>query len=67
MRIVRVTRSEYELVDGSIFPIIPELSEDITVEEFQKHYDNAVEAVRSSEKVGGDNSDAEGLGQGRED
>ena len=64
---MRVTRSEYELSDGSVFPIIPELLEDITVEEFQKYYDNAVEAVRSSEKVGGDNSNSAGLGQSRED
>lgn len=67
MNIVRVTREEFELEDGSRYPIIPPLTEDLTVEEFQRHYDYAAAVVRSCQKVGGDNPDLEGLGQSRED
>lgn len=57
MRIVRVTREEFETADGSVFPIVPNLDEEMTIEEFQKHYDNAAEIVRSSKTLGGDDPD----------
>lgn len=56
MRIVRVTREEFELEDGRIFPITPKLSEDLTIEEFQEHYNFATEAVKSSRDVGSDHA-----------
>lgn len=62
MRIVRVTRIEFELENGEIFPITPPLLGDLTIEEFQKHYDYASEVIRSCPKVGGNNPNDKGLG-----
>jgi hypothetical protein len=61
MCIVRVTKAEYELSNGRIFPIIPPLKEEMSIEEFQKHYDYAVEVVNSFRDVGCDNSNSEKL------
>lgn len=67
MRIVRVTKEEFELDNGLVYPIIPPLEEETTIEEFQRHYDYAAEIVGSCEEVRSDNPDTPGLGQGRED
>lgn len=67
MRIIRVTKEEFELEDGGVYPILPPLQEEMSIEEFQKHYDYASTIVRGCEKVGGDHADPPGLGQGRED
>ena len=67
MIIVRLTRDEFELSDGRIFPVIPPLMEDMTIEEFQKHYDYASQVVGGCRDVGCDNSDITDLGQSRED
>jgi hypothetical protein len=48
MKVVRVTREEFELEDGTIHPIVPPLAESTTVEEFQKHYDKAAEFIKGS-------------------
>jgi len=39
--VIRVSRTEYELADGRIFPMLFDFAEDEvpTVEEFQKQYD----------------------------
>lgn len=37
--VVRVTKEEFELDDGRVFPHVIELDEVPTVEEFQKIYD----------------------------
>jgi len=58
MRIVRATKEEFELDNGSIYPIDPPLDREMTVEEFQKHYDFAAQVVKGCEDVGSDNSDA---------
>ena len=65
MRIIKITREEFETEDGSVFPIIPPLTEDMTVEEFQRHYDYASEVVRGSTTAGGNNPDTSGLGSNR--
>lgn len=62
MRILRVVRNEFELEDGRVFPITPPLEKDISVEEFQKHYDYATEVVRSLEEAGGNYPNSERLG-----
>lgn len=63
MCIIRLTKNEYELQDGRIFPIIPPLEEEMSIEEFQKHYDFAVEVVSRSRNVGCDNPNSEELEQ----
>jgi len=57
MKVVRVTRSEFELSDGSVHPIVPELIYDITVEEFQAIYDESYDIVKSIKDARGVNSD----------
>lgn len=40
-KVVRVTKTEFELDNGDIYPHAFELDEDITVEEFQKLLDES--------------------------
>jgi len=41
MKVVRVSKTEYELENGDVYPNVFELEEDITVEEFQKLLDES--------------------------
>jgi hypothetical protein len=36
VKVVRVSKTEYELENGDVYPNVFELDEDVTVEEFQK-------------------------------
>lgn len=54
MRIVRVTKTEFELDTGSVYPIDPPLDEEMTVEEFQQHYDFAAQVVKGREDARSD-------------
>jgi hypothetical protein len=67
MRIVEVWRSGFRLSDGREFPIDPPLQEDLTVEEFQRHYDYALAVVRGCTEIGCDSANAAQLGQERGD
>ena len=58
MRITRVTLTEFETEDGSVFPIDPPLIEELTVEEFQEHYDFATQVVRGSRNARSDNTNS---------
>jgi len=49
MKVVRVSKTEFELEDGSIHPIIPPLKENISIEEFQQHYDKVGQFINSIE------------------
>jgi len=63
MRILRVSRNEFELEDGSVFPITPPLEKDMSVEEFQKHYDYASKIIGGSQEARSNNSNSKRLGQ----
>lgn len=67
MRIISVTRSEFELENGKIFPIDPPLNSDMTPEEFQEHYDYAASIINSREGIGRDDANTSVVGQVRED
>lgn len=41
LNVVRVTKSEFELDSGDIYPIPFELNDNITIEEFQKILDSS--------------------------
>ena len=41
MKVVRVSKTEYELENGDVYPNVFELDDDITVEEFQKLLDES--------------------------
>ena len=56
-RVVKVTKDEFELDDGSVFPIIPPLSEEMSVDEFQEHYERACNLVQSLKGFGSDDKD----------
>ena len=45
MKITKVTKTEFELEDGRIFEHPIELDKDITIEEFQKIYDECKEKI----------------------
>lgn len=45
MKVVRVSKNEYELENGDIFPIPFELDNDITIDEFQKLLDESKSMV----------------------
>lgn len=62
MKVIRVTRAEFELENGQVFPIDPPLQEEMTPSEFQKHYDFAVAAIQGRRPVGGDHKDSTGVG-----
>ena len=57
-RVVKVTKDEFELDDGSVFSIIPPLSEEMSVDEFQEHYERACNLVQSLKDSGSDDEDA---------
>lgn len=45
MKVVRVSKTEYELENGDIYPNVFELDDDITIEEFQKLLDESKSLV----------------------
>lgn len=47
LKVVRLTKEEYELENGDIFPHIFNFEEDITIEEFQKILDESKDIVLS--------------------
>lgn len=67
MRIVRVTRDEFEVDDGSVYPITPPLEKDMTPDEFQAHYDYASAVIGRSPQAGPDAEDAATDGPSRKD
>ena len=67
LRVVRVSLNEFELEDGSIFPIDPPLVEEMTPDEFQEHYEYAVTALGGHKALGSHASDAEDVGQRGQD
>jgi len=52
--VVRVTKTEFELDDGRIFPHPVELDEVPSVEEFQKIYDKSRKLVKDMMKDAGE-------------
>lgn len=52
MKVIRVTKDEFELEDGSVHPIIPSLEKEIVPDEFQKHYDRACSFVEGGKDPG---------------
>jgi hypothetical protein len=39
-KIVKVSKTEFEMADGTVHPILFDLEDEPNVEEFQKHYDD---------------------------
>ena len=60
-KVIRVTKTEFELDNGDIFPIGPELDEDISPEEFQVHYERAYNIVQSLKDVRGNDKNNQGV------
>ena len=56
-RVVKVTKDEFELDDGSVFPIIPPPSEEMSVDDFQEHYERACNLVQSLKDSRSDDKD----------
>jgi len=60
-KVIRVTKIEFELDNGDVFPIEPELDEEMSPEEFQTHYERAYNIVESLKNARGDNKDDKGV------
>jgi len=56
-KVVRVTKNEFELEDGTVRQIIPPLDEIMTPEEFQEHYDRAINIIQSIKDSRSNNED----------
>jgi hypothetical protein len=67
IKVIRVTRTEFELEDGKVFPIDPPLHDEMTPDEFQEHYNFAVAVVQSRRDSGSDDPDPAVMGRCRED
>lgn len=61
-KVVRVTKEEFELEDGTVHQIIPPLEEAMTPEEFQEHYERAINLVQSIKDAGSDDQNTKELG-----
>lgn len=46
-KVVRVSKTDYELENGDVYPNVFELEDDITVEEFQKLLDESKSLILS--------------------
>ncbi len=57
-KVIRVTRTEFELDDGSVHVIEPPLDHDEEPEEFQEYYDRALAAMRCLQGARGKPTDA---------
>lgn len=62
LHVVRVSLNEFELEDGSVFPIEPPLQEEMTPDEFQEHYEYAVAVVEGCQTLGSYNENTEDVG-----
>lgn len=61
-KVIRVTREEFETESGNVYPIVPPLEDDVTPEEFQEHYERAINLVQSIKNAGSDNKNTQELG-----
>jgi len=57
-KVVRVSKEEFELQDGTVHQIIPPLDETMTPEEFQEHYDRAINIIQSIQDNRSDNQNS---------
>ena len=61
MRILRVDKDEFELEDGTVYPIEPPLEQEISVDEFQKVYGKTLKALSSCGITRSIDADAENV------
>ena len=47
VHIVRVSKVDFELSDGSVLPIVPPLEKEMSVEEFEKSFRKTLETLKS--------------------
>ena len=60
--VIKVTETEFQLDDGSVYSIDPPLDYLPTVAEFQQHYERACNFIRGSEADQGHAEDATVVG-----
>ena len=60
-KVIRVTKTEFELDNGDTFPIEPELDKEMSPEEFQVHYERAYNIVESLKNARGDDKNNKGM------
>ena len=65
MKIVRIEKDEFELEDGSVYPICPPFGRRLSLKEFQVHYDRARNIIQSLKDAGSDNKNSSTVGRRR--
>ena len=60
-KVIRVTKTEFELDNGDIFPIEPELDKEMSSEGFQTHYERAYNIVESLKNARGNDKNNKGM------
>ena len=61
-KIVKVSRTEFQLEDGLVFPIEPPLDRDMSAEEFQVHYERVCNIVGGIQNVESDSKNIKDVG-----
>jgi hypothetical protein len=61
-KVVRLTKKEFELDNGDIFPIEPPLEEDMSIEDFQICYERAVNTITGINRIGSNDEDSQEVG-----
>lgn len=64
-RVIRVSRTEFQLDDMTVHPILPPLDHDPSIEEFQEHYDRARRAIQGIADARGNDEDPQAMASGR--
>jgi hypothetical protein len=62
MKVVKLSKKEFVTEDGQTFPIVPPLQKEISIEEFQKLYDESCNFIESIANIGSDNPNSSRLG-----
>jgi len=62
-RVVRATRTEFEMDDGAIYPFFLPFDYEPSIKEIQKHYDRACDSVQGLQDDGDNNKNLARLGR----
>ena len=62
-KVIKVSRTEFQMENGDIFPIEPPLEKDITPEEFQIHYERAFNIIKNLKDTRCNDQNLKELGQ----
>ena len=65
-KVVKVSRTAFQMEDGAVFPISPPLGKDMSVKEFQRHYERVNHFIRGCKDFEDNSENVTSMGQGRQ-